>query len=46
MTSVSDSPLNRSRNRPVLARYKPTSGYSDQVRQFNSNDDLIIVPVV
>ncbi|XP_026731501.1 septin-7 isoform X3 [Trichoplusia ni] len=32
MTSVSDSPLNRSRNRPVLARYKPTGGYSDQLQ--------------
>ncbi|CAH0695146.1 unnamed protein product [Spodoptera exigua] len=30
MTSVSDSPLNRSRNRPVLARYKPCGEATDQ----------------
>lgn len=34
MTSVSDSPLNRSRNRPVLARYKPNSGSKEQVRTY------------
>ncbi|KAJ0182579.1 hypothetical protein K1T71_001948 [Dendrolimus kikuchii] len=32
MTSVSESPLNRSRNRPVLARYKPNSGSTEQLQ--------------
>ncbi|XP_075971763.1 septin 7-like protein pnut isoform X5 [Anticarsia gemmatalis] len=32
MTSVSDSPLNRTRNRPVLARYKPCGESTDQLQ--------------
>ncbi|CAB3239898.1 unnamed protein product [Arctia plantaginis] len=32
MTGVSESPLSRSRNRPVLARYKPNGGSTDQLQ--------------
>ncbi|XP_047041526.1 septin-7 isoform X3 [Helicoverpa zea] len=32
MTSLSESPLNRTRNRPVLARYKPCGDSSDQLQ--------------
>ncbi|OWR44491.1 hypothetical protein KGM_203837 [Danaus plexippus plexippus] len=30
MASVSDSPLTRTRNRPVLSRYKPLNGSTEQ----------------
>lgn len=32
MTSLSESPVNKSRSRPVLSRYKPNIGNLDQVR--------------
>ncbi|KAL4702961.1 hypothetical protein ACJJTC_008739 [Scirpophaga incertulas] len=44
MTSVSESPLNRSRNRPVLARYKPLYGSKEQLQskreQFFKSDSI------
>ncbi|XP_047518775.1 septin-7 isoform X6 [Pieris napi] len=38
MASLSDSPLNRSRNRPVLSRYRPNA--SDSAEQLQSKREL------